>query len=97
MEGISLEKLEGHLPNGIPPFDGDNCAYWRNIMEIYLKIFGLDIWLSFFIVYKAPKIAPTNTDHNKLMICNSKKRHVILSGLTPIVSSNVMACTTVMA
>jgi len=63
-------------------------------MKTYLKNFRVDIWLSVVNFSKVPKTAPTNTDHNNLIICNSKKRHVILSGLTPIVSSKLMACNT---
>jgi hypothetical protein len=57
-----------------------------------LKTLGVDIWLSVANGYKVPKTAPTDPDEKKLMICNSKARHVILSGLTPTFSNKVMAC-----
>jgi hypothetical protein len=47
--------MEGHIPNGIPPFDGNNYAYWRDIMQTYLTTLGVDIWLSVFNGYKFPK------------------------------------------
>jgi hypothetical protein len=73
--------MEGHIPNGIPPFDGNNYAYWRNIMKTYLTSLGVDIWLSVVNGYEIPEDAPTDPNEKKLMSCDSKSRHVILSGL----------------
>jgi hypothetical protein len=84
--------MEGHIRNGIPPFDGNNYACWRKRMQTYLKNLGVYIWLSVFNGYKVLKNTPTDQDENKLMSCNSKSMHVIMSGLTPIVSSKVMGC-----
>jgi hypothetical protein len=91
-----VKKMEGqgHIPNGIPPFDGNNYAYWRNIIQTYLTSLGVDIWLSVVNGYKVPKTTPTDPNEKKLMSCNSKARHVILSGLTPTISSKVMSCNT---
>jgi hypothetical protein len=87
--------MEDHIPNGIPPFDGYNIyAYWRNIMQTYLTTLGMDIWFLVFNAYKAPKNTPTDPDKKKLMSCNSKARHVIISGLTPTISIKVMGCNT---
>jgi hypothetical protein len=55
---------------------------------------GVDIWLSVVNGYEFPEDAPTNPNEKKLMSCDSKARHVILSGLTPTVSSKVMGCDT---
>jgi hypothetical protein len=86
--------MEGHIPNGIPPFDGNNYAYWSNKIQTYLTTLGVDIWLSVVNGYKVPKNTPTDPDEKKLMSCNSKARHVIISGLTPTISSKVMGCNT---
>ena len=86
--------MEGHIPNGIPPFDGNNYAYWSNKMQTYLTALGVDIWFLVVNGYKVPKITPTDPDEKKLMSCNSKARHVIISGLIPTVSSKVMVCNT---
>jgi hypothetical protein len=86
--------MEFHFPNGIVPFDEDNYSYWSNRMQTYLTDLGVDIWLRIVNSYKVPKNASTNPDEKKLMISNSKARHIILSGLTPKFSSKVMACNT---
>jgi hypothetical protein len=86
--------MKGHIPNGIPPFDGNNYPYWRNIMQTYLIDLGVDIYLSIVNGYKVPKNTPTNPGEKKLMSCNSRARHVIISGLTPTISSKVMGCNT---
>ena len=85
---------QGHIPNGIPPFDGNNYAYWRNKIQTYLTTLGVDVWLSIVNGQKVPKNTPTDLDENKLMRCNSKARHVIISGLTPTISRKVMGCNT---
>jgi len=86
--------MEGHIPSGIPPFDGNNYAYWRNIIQTYLTSLGADIWISIVNGQKVMKNTPTDPDEKKLMSCNSKARHVILSGLTTIFSNKVMDCST---
>ena len=86
--------MKGHIPNGIPPFDGNNYAYWSNRIQTYLTALGVDIWISVVNGYKVPKNTPTNPNEKKLMSHNSKARYVINSGLTPIVSSKVMGCST---
>jgi hypothetical protein len=86
--------MEDHIPNEIPPFDGNNYAYLSNIMQTYLTTLGMDIWLSVVNGYIVPKNTPSDPDEKKLMRCNSKARHVIISGLTPTVSSKVMGCNT---
>jgi hypothetical protein len=63
-------------------------------MQTYLTALGVGIWLSVFNGYKVPKNTPTDPDEKKLMRCNSKPRHVIISGLTPTVSSKVMSWST---
>jgi hypothetical protein len=47
--------MEGHIPNGTLPFDGNNYAYWSNRMKTYLTTLGVDIWLSVVNGYKVPK------------------------------------------
>ena len=84
--------MEGHIPNRIPPFDGNNYAYWRNIMQTCLKNLRVDIWFSFVNGYNFPKNTPTYLYEKKLMSCDSKDNHFITSGLTPNVSSKVMGC-----
>jgi hypothetical protein len=74
--------------------DGNNYAYLSNRMQTYLIALGVDIWLSVVNGYEVPKNTPTNPDEKKLMSCNSKVVHVIISGLTPIVSNKVMGCST---
>jgi hypothetical protein len=44
---------------------------------------GIDISLSFVNGYKFSKNIPTDLDEKKIMSCNSKARHIIMSGLTP--------------
>jgi hypothetical protein len=46
--------MEGHIPNGIPSFDGNNYAYWRNKIQTYLIDLGVDIWLSIVNGYEVP-------------------------------------------
>ena len=80
--------------NGIPPFDGNNYACWRNKAETYLTSLGVDIWLSFFNGYKVPKTTPIDPNEKKSMSCNAKARHVSLGGLTPTIASKVMSYNT---
>jgi hypothetical protein len=82
---------QGHIPNGIPPFDGKNYVYLINITQTYLTSLGVDIWISFFNGYKVPKTTPTDPDENKSMRCNAKAGHVIIGRLTPNIASKVMS------
>jgi hypothetical protein len=61
-------------------------------MKTYLTTLGVGIWLLVVNDYKVSKNTSSNPDENKLMSCNSKARNVIMSGLTPTVSSKVMGC-----
>jgi hypothetical protein len=51
--------MEGHIPNGISPFDRNNYAYWRNKMKTYVTTLGVDICISVVNGYKYPKNTPT--------------------------------------
>ena len=64
-------------------------------MQTYLTTLGVDIQLPVVNGYKVPENIPTDPDEKKLMSCNSKGRHFIISGMTPTVSSKVMGCNTV--
>jgi len=81
---------QGHIPNGIPPIDGNNYAYWRNITQTYLAFLGVDIWLSIVNGYKVPKTTLTDPYEKKSMSYNEKAIHVILGGLTPTIARKVM-------
>jgi len=85
---------QGHIPNGIPPFDGNNYSYWRNRTQTYLTYLGVDIFLSLFNGYNAPKTTPTDPYEKKSMRWYAKDRHVILGGLTPTIASKVMSYST---
>jgi hypothetical protein len=86
--------MEGHIPNDIPPFGGNNYAYWSKKMKTFLTTLGVDIFLSVFNCYKVPKNTLIDLDENNLLSCNSKDWHAIIIGLRPTVSSKVMGCHT---
>jgi hypothetical protein len=86
--------MEGHIPNGIPPFNGNNYAYWSKRIQNFLISLGVDIWLSFVNGYKVPKNTPIDLDEKKLTSFNSNARYVIISGLAPNLSSKVIGCST---
>jgi hypothetical protein len=83
--------MEDNIPNGIPPFDGSNFEYWKNRMETYLKVLGVDVWFgvaSGYNALKKPKIAAQKEAkrNNKLAI------DTILDRLTDLVKSKVGSC-----
>jgi hypothetical protein len=63
-------------------------------MKNYLTTLRVDILISVVNGYKVFKNTPIHLDEKKLMSCNSKARHVIISGLTSTISSKVMGCNT---
>jgi hypothetical protein len=83
-----------NISNGIQKFDGINYAYWSDTVKNYLTALGLDIWYSVVNGYVIPNNAPTDPNEKKLMICNSKSRHVILAALAQTIASKVMGCIT---
>jgi hypothetical protein len=83
--------MEENIPNGIPPFDGNNFEYWKNRMETDLKSLWVDVWFSVASGYNAlkkPKTAAQKEEkrNNKLTI------DTILDGLTDLVKSKVGSC-----
>jgi hypothetical protein len=55
---------------------------------------GVDISYSVVNGYVIPNNAPSDPNEKNLMSCNSKARHVIITSLSPTISSKVMECTT---
>lgn len=78
--------------HSIHPFDGEDFAYWKNIMQTYLTTSGLDVWFSVEKGYKVPKANPTNPNEIKLMISDTKTKHANFEGLQKIVQSKVISC-----
>jgi len=31
--------------HSIPPFNGEDFTYWKNIMQMHLMALGLDVWI----------------------------------------------------
>jgi len=85
---------QGHIPNVIPPFDGNNYAYWSKRTEYYLTYLGVDICLSVVNGYQVPKTTPIDSDEKILMRCNAKSMHFILGKLTTTISSKAMSYNT---
>jgi hypothetical protein len=56
---------QGHIPNGIPPFDRNNYAYYITITLIYLAYLGVNIWLSVVNGFKVQKNTTTDLDEKK--------------------------------
>jgi hypothetical protein len=79
-----------HISNGIQKFDGRNYAYWSDRVKTYLTALGVDIWYSVVNGYVIPNNPPIDPNEKKLMSCNSKSRHVILSALAPTIARKVM-------
>ena len=62
--------MEGHIPNGILLFDGNNYAHWRNRIQNYLIDLGVYIWISVVNGYEFLEDSPTDPNEKKLMSCN---------------------------
>jgi hypothetical protein len=83
--------MEDNIPNGIPPFDGRNFEYWKNIMENYLKALGADVWFSVASGYNALK-KPKSATQKEAKRNNKLTIDTILDGLTNSVKSKVGSC-----
>jgi hypothetical protein len=83
-----------HISNGIQKFDGRNYGYWSDRVKNYLMALGVDIWYSVVNGYVILNNSPTDPNEKKLMSCNSKARHFILTALESTIASKLTGCNT---
>jgi hypothetical protein len=79
---------KGHIPNRIPPFDGNNYAYWIKKTQNYLIYLGVDVWIlvvSGYTVSKKPKTATQKEERRN----NKMGMGVILDGLVDLLKAKV--------
>ena len=88
-----MDQQEGLATNKIPLFTGENYAYWSVRMRCHLMSLGWKVWEATQQDHKIRNQYPTDALELGEYEGNSKSLNAILSGLTNLVFTKVMQCT----
>ena len=88
-----MDQQEGLDTNRPPLFTGENYAYWSVRMRCHLMSLGWKVWAATEKVHNIGNLYPIDTLEVGEYEGNSKALNAILSGLTNIVFTKVMQCT----
>ena len=91
---MNVDMLEGQSTTRPPFFTGNNFAYWKARMRIYLRCIDLDI-LDIVEKKYIEKSSKDMTENEwKLTNLNVKAMNALICGLTPNEYNRVSTCAT---
>ena len=88
-----MDQQEGLATNRPPLFTGENYAYWSVMMRVHMMSPGWKVWEATKKELNIGNWYPTDTVELGEYEGNSKALNAILSGLSNLVFTKVMQCT----